>query len=125
MTTLEKKLLRQQAEAYAFIYDMRRTAVMGRDIKYVRLTEGIDSRIEKRQKEYPTLFKRYFNESLKKANTKRISDVTSETKVPNIDVKRKKATGRKEAPKKTQKKVESRRSIRRRSEAEITKEKPE
>lgn len=71
MTETEKKLLRQQAEAYAFIHDLRRTAVLIGDVRYIRLTEGIDARVAKRQQEYPTLFKRYFNDALKKAEESR------------------------------------------------------
>lgn len=67
MTETEKKLLRQQAEAYAFIHNLRRTALVMGDKRYIRLTEGIDARISKRQKEYPTLFKRYFNGAIRRA----------------------------------------------------------
>lgn len=77
LTELEKKLLRQQAEAYAFISDLRRIAIINQDVKYAHLTEGVDFFIEKRQKEYPIFFKRYFNEALKRAEFERINGLTT------------------------------------------------
>jgi len=67
MTEPEKKLLRQQAEAYAFIHNLRKTAITLADSRYIRMTEGIEATITLRQAQYPTMFKRYFNAALKKA----------------------------------------------------------
>lgn len=95
MTDNEKKLLRQQAEAYAFVYDLRRTALANGDGRYIRLTEGVDSYISKRQKEYPTLFKRYFNEALKRADVERMKAVTKNNVPPVVENgERKKITQR-------------------------------
>jgi hypothetical protein len=75
MTEKEKKLLRQQAEAYAFIHDLRRVAITLGDRRYILLTEGIDKRIEKRKQEYPSLFQRYFNQALRRAEDTRVETV--------------------------------------------------
>lgn len=83
MTDNEKKLLRQQAEALAFVHDLRRTALANGDGRYIRLTEGIDSRVKMRQQQYPTLFKRYFNEALKRADAERMK-VVSKSNVPPV-----------------------------------------
>jgi hypothetical protein len=126
LTNQEKKLLRQQAEAYAFIYDLRRTAIMKQDITYVRLTEGIDTRVAKRQKEYPTLFKRYFNEALKRAESDRMSGLKAIQKVPvKTYVKREETPRReKESKKETQARV-PRRRVRQRLTGGDRKDKPE
>lgn len=85
MTENEKKLLRQQAEAYAFIHDLRRTALANGDGRYIRLTEGIEHRVVLRQQQYPTLFKRYFNEALKRADAERMKTVSRSNAPPAID----------------------------------------
>jgi hypothetical protein len=101
VTENEKKLLRQQAEAYAFIHDLRRTAVLNGDGRYVRLTEGIDERIKLRQQQYPTVFKRYFNEALKRGEKERIRNTTRNNAPPvKEDGKRKDIQKREETTQK-------------------------
>jgi hypothetical protein len=99
MTDKEKKLLRQQAEAYAFIYDLRRTALLLGDTRYILRTEGIDASIEKRQQEYPTAFKRYFNEALKRAEADRAKSATLKVQPVKENGKRKSVPKREEKKK--------------------------
>lgn len=68
----EKRLLRQQAEAYAFIQDLRDMARFIGNTLVVQRTEGIEETIERRRKEYPTLFQRYFNEAYKRGARERL-----------------------------------------------------
>lgn len=64
LTESEKRLLRQQAEAYAFIYDVRKFAIERGDGVYIRMTAGIEDKIKLRREEYPGTFQRYFKEAL-------------------------------------------------------------
>ena len=70
LSAIEKKLLRQQAEAYAFIHDLRQSARLMGTGWVLRRTEGIDETIAKRREEYPHAFQRFFNEALKRAQEK-------------------------------------------------------
>jgi hypothetical protein len=67
----EKRLLKQQAEAYAFIYDVRRLAISRGDRAYILKTHGVEDTIEARRKEYPRIFQRYFQAALQRAEKHR------------------------------------------------------
>lgn len=67
MNSNEKKLLRQQAEAYAFIHDLRKTALRTGTHWVLQRTEGIEEKIKKRKQEYPRLFQLYFGKALTRA----------------------------------------------------------
>jgi len=56
----QTKLLRQLAEAYAFISDLRESALLVGNRWVLQRTEGIENRVEVRKKEYPIIFQRYF-----------------------------------------------------------------
>ena len=106
MNTLEKKLLKQQAEAYAFIYDLRKMALYTGNRFILERTVGIDETIAKRRVEYPRLFQRYFNAASKKAQAT-ISGGAEE----GTDGKRKMVSRRKEKPSKEKKKAKDRARI--------------
>lgn len=65
LTKQEKKLLRQQAEALAFIYNLRQYAISLGDRAYILMTKGIDEVIQRRRDTYPKVFQRYFTVALK------------------------------------------------------------
>lgn len=89
----EKRLLRQQAEAYAFIHDVKEVAqILGTNWVLARM-QGIEETIEKRRQEYPRIFQRYFNQARERAAaTKATSNVQGK------DIPRRKAE-EKERPK--------------------------
>lgn len=67
LTKTEEKLLRQQAEAYAFIRDLREAAAVVGDLWVIRKTEGIDEKIKRRKEEYPELFQHFYDEAVQRA----------------------------------------------------------
>jgi len=93
LTEREKKLLRQQAEAYAFIKDLRDTAIFVGDMMVVKRTEGIEAKIERRRKEYPVAFQRYFNAAFTRGRLERLK-ATRENK----NGEGKEISGRQEEP---------------------------
>ena len=96
MTTLklsdqEKRLLRQQAEAYAFIQDLRDAAIIAGNQDIVRRTEGVELTIERRRQEYPNYFQRYFKAAYARG---------AKARMDNLNGKRA-TVQRREAPPKT------------------------
>ncbi len=75
LNEVEKKLLRQQAEAYAFIHDLRETARLAGTRWVLQRTEGIEEKIEKRRQEYPRLFQLYFGKALARAKKAQVTGV--------------------------------------------------
>lgn len=73
MRPVEKKLLRQQAEAYAFIHDLREMAIRTGTRWVLQRTEGIEERIEERRREYPRLFQLYFGKALARAKKAQVA----------------------------------------------------
>ena len=100
ITTEERKLLKQLAEAYAFIYDLREMSkYLGSTGTLIHnRTRGIEESIARRREEYPSLFQRYFN-----AASRRAQGAFNSTKATGkTDGKGKKVPRRqKETPKKT------------------------
>ena len=70
MTTKERTLLRRIAEAYAFISDLRQAGIEDGDLRIIKGTKGIETRIEEISRLYPSLFKRYYNAAKKQAAKK-------------------------------------------------------
>ena len=94
----EKKLLRQQAEAYAFIYDLRETALMLGQQWVIQRTNGIEERIARRRKEYPRLFQLYLSKALVRARGAQVKDGKRKT-VPRRETPPPKEKAKEKAPK--------------------------
>lgn len=62
-----RRLLKQLAEAYAFILDVRRLAIERADGLLLKKTRGIEEKVEELRKQYPRRFKRYLTNADKKA----------------------------------------------------------
>ena len=74
----DKELLKRLAEAYAFIYDLRKTAIFSGDARYVQRTEGIEEKIIQYRQQYSPLFQRYFNAARQNAEGEQLKQLTKD-----------------------------------------------
>lgn len=68
MTKNERSLLKKLAQSLRFIKDVRQLAIDRADATLIKKTAGIDDSIELLSKQYPRVFKRYYNNVAKKVS---------------------------------------------------------
>lgn len=63
-------VLKRLAEAYAYIKELRETAIQRGDAFYITSTEGIEKQIAFMQKESPRAFSKYYRRALEQLDRK-------------------------------------------------------
>lgn len=71
LSSTERKLLKRLAEAYAFIGDLRETGLRIGNSLIVQRTQGIEKSVAQLKSEFPRIFQRFYNNSLKRADAER------------------------------------------------------